>query len=492
MTQPISEPTSQVSGAPLKVPDTFLIILILALVAYGATWLIAPGVFQMDGTGRVIPGSYIASTTPDGAPLFGTKDNIGLLNFLFEGLVSGGRSSATVGLMAFMLVIGGAFGVIMRTGAVDRALTAVLPKEGGGDGIIAILFVAFSLAGAVFGMGEEAIAISLILVPALMRAGYDSITGILCCYVATQVGFATSWMNPFSVIVAQSIAGLPIMSGLIFRVVMWTLFTAIGALYVWRYARSVRLDPLRSMSRSSDQKWVHKLQAGAGQGQFGLGDALIMLALGLGIIWVAWGVVVKGYYLAEIAAQFMAVGLVAGIIGRIFRLNGVDGNDLVEAFRDGAVQLAPAVLIVAAAKGIVLILGGDSPSVPSLLNTLLHGMGSLTALLPNWATAWGMLVFQTLINFFIVSGSGQAAITMPLMAPLADLSGVSRQTAVLAFQLGDGLTNVVVPTSGALMGCLAAARLDFTRWLTFFWKPMLGLFGLSSAFVLGAHAMGYS
>jgi uncharacterized ion transporter superfamily protein YfcC len=478
----------------MKVPDTFLIILVLALIAWATTWLIAPGVFQMDNgdPARVIPGSYQASAKPEGAPLFGTEDNVGFLNFLFEGLVTGGRSSATVGLMAFMLVIGGAFGVIMRTGAVDRALTAILPKQGGGDMIVAVMFVAFSLAGAVFGMGEEAIAISLILVPALMRAGYDSITGVLACYVATQVGFATSWMNPFSVIVAQAIASLPIMSGLEFRLAMWVIYTLLGALFVWRYARSVRLDPARSLALSSDVQWKDKLEATAGHGKFGLGDGLILLTLTLGVVWVAWGVVAKGYYLAEIAAQFMAVGLVAGVIGRIFRLNGADSNDLVEAFRDGAVQLAPAALIVAAAKGIVLLLGGDSPSVPSLLNTLLHGMGTITALLPDWATAWGMLIFQTVINFFIVSGSGQAAITMPLMAPLADLSGVSRQTAVLAFQLGDGLTNVVVPTSGALMGCLAAARLDFTRWITFAWRPFLLTLLVSSAFVLTAHLLGFS
>ena len=491
----MTQPTSP-AGQPMRVPDTFLILLIIALVAYGATWLIAPGVFQLDAGDppRIIPGSYSAAAAPDGAPLFGTKNDVGFLNFLFEGLVSGGRSSASVGLMAFLLVVGGAFGVIMRTGAIDRALTAIMPKEGGsgGDLIIAVMFVVFSSGGAVFGMGEEAIAISLILIPALMRSGYDSITGLLCCYVATQVGFATSWMNPFSVIVAQSISGLPIMSGLEFRVVMWLIFTTLGALYVWNYARRVRLDPLRSLALTSDNRWRHTLQNVQNQTRMSFGDWLVLLTLVAGVAWVGWGVVEKGYYLAEIAAQFMAVGLIAGVIGRVFRLNNVNGNDLVEAFRDGAVQLAPAALIVAAAKGIVLLLGGDNPAVPSLLNTLLHGMSTFTAILANLATAWGMLVFQTVINFFIVSGSGQAAITMPLMAPLADLSGVTRQTAVLAFQLGDGLTNTIVPTSAALMGCLAAARLDFARWLMFAWRPMGLLFILSTAFVLGAHAIGFS
>ncbi|NRB01346.1 MAG: TIGR00366 family protein, partial [Rhodobacteraceae bacterium] len=162
-----------------------------------------------------------------------------------------------------------------------------------------------------------------------------------------------------------------------------------------------------------------------------------------------------------------------------------------EAFREGAAGLLPAALIVGAAKGILLLIGGDDPTSASLLNTLLSGMASVTALAPDWLTAWVMYVAQSLINLFIASGSGQASVTMPIMAPLADLSGVTRQTAVLAFQLGDGFTNLVIPTSAVLMGCLAAAKVTYTEWLAFIWKPMIALMALASVVVVVAHGSGF-
>jgi uncharacterized ion transporter superfamily protein YfcC len=490
MNQPSGDPPPRT----LWVPDTLLILFALAVLAWGATWAFAPGRFALDGGTplRIVAESYVAAAGPDGAPLFGTGDNVGLIDFLFAGLVTGGPASATVGLFAFILVVGGVFGIILRTGVVEAALMASLPDgRVRGETLIVLLFIASSLGGAVFGMGEEAIAISLILVPALVRAGYDSITGLVACYVATQIGFATSWMNPFSVIVAQSIAGVPPMSGMGFRIVMWAVFTAIGALFLWRYGRRVRLSPERSIAFASDARWREDAVA-VGPGRFGAPHAIILALLILGLVWVGWGVVARGYYLAEIAAQFFAIAIAIALVARIFRVGGVDANALAEAFRDGAVQLAPAGLVVAAAKGIVLILGGDDPARMSLLNSLLHGMSGAAAALPDWLTAWGMLAFQSAINIFIVSGSGQASVTMPLMAPLADLAGVTRQTAILAFQLGDGITNIVVPTSAALMGCLAAARLDFVTWLRFIWRPLAALFLIESAFVVAAQAIGYA
>lgn len=487
------------AGKASRLPDSYLILLTVAVLAFAATYIFTPGAFELAATAegeraRIDPGSFTAADGPAPAPLFGTSDDPGFLNFLFEGLISGDRYSATVGLMAFLLVVGGAFGVVMRTGALERILKGALEnRTRPSDALVALLFVVFSLAGAVFGMGEEAIVLCLIVVPALIRAGYDSITGVLACYAATQIGFATSWMNPFSVIVAQSIADLPALSGLGFRVAMWSVFTALGAGFAYAYARHVRLKPEASLAHASDAYWREREQElDADATPVSLGDYLVLAALGLGVIWIAWGVATQGYYLAEIAAQFFAIGLVAAIIGRVFGLNGVDGNALVSAFRDGAMQLLPAALIVAAAKGVVVLLGGDDPTEPSLLNAALHGAGQFTGALPDWMAALGMYVSQSVINLLVVSGSGQAALTMPLMAPLADLSGVTRQTAVLAFQLGDGLTNLIVPASAALMGCLAAARLDWVTWLRFIWKPMLALFALASAFVLAAQAMGYS
>jgi uncharacterized ion transporter superfamily protein YfcC len=155
-------------------------------------------------------------------------------------------------------------------------------------------------------------------------------------------------------------------------------------------------------------------------------------------------------------------------------------------------DMLPAVLVVALAKGLVLLLGGDNPGQPSVLNTLLHQMGQWLDGTPQALAAWGMLVLQSVLNFFVPSGSGQAALVMPLLAPLSDLLGLSRQTAVLAFQLGDGLTNILIPTSASLVACLGAARIDWAVWLRFVWRLQLWLFALASAFVLAAVAVGYS
>ena len=485
-----------------RTPDAYLILLALALLAFVATWFVTPGRFAVaeadNGRSQVVAGSYEAASGPQPAPLlFGDENQAGLAGFLFEGLVSGDRYGATIGLMAFLLITGGAFGVIMRTGAMERALHASLydksgaPKAGN-DALPAILFFAFSLGGAVFGMGEEAIVFVLIVTPALIRSGYDSITAVVCTYAATQVGFATSWMNPFSLVIAQGISDLPVLSGMGFRIACWSLFTAAGALFVWRYARGVRLKPESSHAFRSDERLRAEAAGIAVDGRLGFGDWLILMGVAVGIGWVAWGVTTQGYYLAEIAGQFLILGIAVGVIARLFRLNALKGNDLVEAFRQGATQMVPAALVVAAAKGIVAMLGGDDPDAFTVLNTALNAAAGFTAALPDWAAAWGMLAVQSVLNLAIVSGSGQAALTMPLMAPLADLSGVTRQTAVLAFQFGDGFTNMMTPASAALMGCLAAARLDWVTWLRFVWKPIVVLMLMSSAAVLIAHAIGYT
>jgi uncharacterized ion transporter superfamily protein YfcC len=465
-------------------PDTYLVIAGVALAVYLLGFFIDPGVFSLapgpGGESEVIDAQSYRRVSQEGlSPLFSTGDRPGLFNAVYEGLVSGSRGGGAVGIIAFILITGGAFGVVMATGAVARAVQRLAGATADPRLLLATLFLVFSLSGAVFGMGEEVIPFVLMLLPLFRRLGYDGVTTLLVTYGATQIGFATSWMNPFSVAIAQGVAGLPLLSGMPLRIGMWCAFTALALVFTLRHAAAIR-QPAAAGSPETRPRAA-----------LGAGDWAVLAALLAVVIWVVWGVVFAGYYLPEIATQFLVLGVAAGIIGCLFRLDGMHGNGAMQAFRQGAADLLPAALVVGFARGIVYLMGGDDPTRPSLLNTLLHvGSGALGDL-PGWLAAWLMYLGQSLFNFLVTSGSGQAALTMPVLAPLSDLLGVTRQVAVLAFQLGDGLTNLIVPTSAALMGCLGAARVEWLPWLRAIRRLLLLLFLLASAFVVAAALGGY-
>ena len=409
------------------------------------------------------------------APIFGTEDfgGQGILNYVFEGMTVGDKNGTAVGIIAFILVVGGAFGIVLRTGAIESGIMRVIALTNGREILlIPILVVLFSLGGAVFGMGEEAIPFVMILVPMFIAMGYDAVVGIMCSYVSTQIGFGSSWMNPFSVGVAQGIAGIDVFSGAGFRMVMWVVFTALGCGMTMFYASKVKKTPTISVAYESDQYFRDQNEkTGLDDGHdFGIGHILVLLTLAATVIWVIWGVMVKGYYMAEIATQFFIMGIVSGVIGVVFHLNNMKLNDIASSFKDGAKDLIGAALVVAMAQGIMQVLGGSDPTTPTVINTVMYGISQALSGLSGAFAAVLMYLFQSVFNFFVVSGSGQAAITMPIMAPLADLLGVSRQTSVLAFQLGDAFTNLIVPTSGCLIGSLAIAKIEWSNWIKFMWK----------------------
>lgn len=496
-----------------QVPHTYVIIFAVVVVCALLTYLIPVGSFQtqevtymMGDTEKsrtvIVSDSFAyeldenGNRVRNGVPLFGTEDfgGQGMLNYVFEGLTSGDKTGSAVGIVAFILVIGGAFGVVMRTGAVDAGIHAMIRKTKGREIIlIPVLFTLFSLGGAVFGMGEEAIPFAMVIVPLTIAMGYDAVVAVCVTYVATQIGFATSWMNPFGLAIAQGIAGVPVLSGAGFRMVMWTVFTAAGVVFTMLYARKIKRDPTSSVAYESDAYYRNQMtQSDAAAAPFTLGQGLVLLTILVTIVWTVWGVVVKGYYIPEIASQFFVMGLVAGIIGCVFKLNGMRASDIASSFQSGAADLVGAALVVGMAQGIVIVLGGTDPTTPSVMNTILYMLGNLLSGVPGVMAAWLMYVFQSLFNFVVVSGSGQAALTMPIMAPLADLAGISRQVAVLAYQLGDGLTNLIVPTSGCLLGVLGVARLEWGKWAKFQIKMQGVLFVLSTIFVVVAVMIGFA
>ena len=461
-----------------KTPDTLLILLAAALLAALLVPFLPAGLFEAGGPISLQTFRY--ATHPVSLHVFASGDDVGFLNLMFDGLTSGGRTSAAVGVIAFVLIVGGAFGLIQSSGAVDRGLGRLMQRTGDRPALmLATVFVAFSLGGAVFGMGEETIAFLALLLPLIHRLGYPPVVGVMATYMASQIGFGTSWMNPFSVAVAQGVAGVPLLSGAPLRIAMWATFTAVGIVFMLRYARQHR-QPLEARQAHDDATLATPL---------GVADWLVLGAVALTVVWIIWGVTVGGYYIPEIASQFFALGLFAGLVAV---LSGrIDANAASAAFVDGVRQLVPCALVIALAKGMLGLLGGADPHVPSVLNTLLFNLGHGLQGLPELLAAWGMLVAQGVFNLFVSSGSAQAAITMPLMAGLGDLIGVTRQTAVLAFQLGDGLTNLLIPTSGAMMGAIGVAGLAWTAWLQVIWRFFLLLFALAAAFIALAVFIGY-
>lgn len=469
--------TSAPTTAPKGV-DTLLVLLALALLAALVVPLVPAGYFQ-PGAPLSLERFLWAPDAPS-STLFGTGEGRGFLNFLFEGLTSGGRNGAAVGVIALILIVGGSFALVSATGAVDRGLMALVARTGDRPAwLLGSLFVAFSLGGAVFGMGEETIAFIVLLLPLVDRMGLPRECAVTATYLASQVGFATSWMNPFSVLVAQGIAGVPPLSGAPFRVAMWCAFTAVGVAFTVHYARRHRRVAMageapRAVAPAEPMNWA---------------DRLILLGLLATVVWIVWGVTERQYYLPELSAQFFGLGLFAALVAWLDKR--MTANRLAETFSDGVKQLVPVALVIAAAKGMLWLLGGSDPHQPSVLNTMLYGMGLALEGWPSWAAAQGMLLFQAVFNFFVTSGSAQAAITMPLMAGLGDLLQVSRQVSVLAFQLGDGLTNLVVPTSAVLMGAIGVAGIGWSQWLRIIWRLELLFLAMASAAVALAVGIGY-
>ena len=469
------------SPKDFKVPNTLIILLFVALfVALVVPWVSA-GYFE-----KGLPislGSYRVAEHNIDISVFGSGKGIGFLNAPFEGMTSGSRSGSAIGVIAFILLVGGSFGVITATGAVDRGLLRLIAITGHYPRLLlASLFAAFATGGAVFGMGEETLAFLVLLLPLIRRLGYPPEVGVMMTYVASQIGFGTSWMNPFGVALAQGIANLPLLSGAPLRIVMFIIFVGTGIVFTLWYAQRHR----GAVELDAAGKIVIPVDAPALAGA----DRLILIGIVGTMAWIIWGVVFSGYYIPEIATQFVSLCLFAAVVAVVSKRLTADGA--AESFVAGAQQLVPAVMVISLAKGIEYLMGGSNPHAPSVLNTFLHSMGSLLETWPPLLAAQGMLAVQTAFTFVIHSGSAQAAINMPLMSGLSDLVGVTRQTAVLAFQLGNAMANMSVPTGAILMAALGVAGVPWARWFGIIWRFQLLILLMSMAMVAYAVLSGYA
>jgi uncharacterized ion transporter superfamily protein YfcC len=449
----------------LKLPNTYvLLFLILAMIAL-ATWLVPGGKYEthlVNGKQVVNPATfhYIASKPQGVAALMMAP----IKGFVEAGLIIG-----------FVLIVGGAFNVLHKTEAIDAMIKSIAKAHTRSPlvraALIPVFLTLFSLGGATFGMNEEAIPFILIFVPLALALGYDSVVGVSIPFIGSQVGFAAAFLNPFNVGIAQGIAGVPVFSGMGYRVIVWFIATLATVLFMMWYAARVKKDPTRSPTYALDIE--KRAEGGIDFGSFTGMTArhklvLWLFAATLGTMVI--GVVQFGWFIEEIAALFLVMAIVAGVLGRL------STDETVAAFVQGAKDLVGTALVIALARG-TMILARDA----NIIDTMLHGLMPLVQSSSPVFAAHKMFVIQSVINFFIHSGTGQAALTMPIMAPLADLVGVTRQTAVLAYQFGE-FTTPMIPTSGITVGVLALARIPWLTWAK--WMIPLQLIYLVLALLL--------
>ena len=452
-----------------RIPHTFTIVFALIVLSAVLTWVVPAGEFtretitDVNGDSRevVVNGSF---HYVDSAPQTWQ---------VFSALFNGFKENS--GIIVFILMVGGAFYILNNSHAIDVGVMAFLRKVrrlgryklieklGVDNIIITFVMLMFSLFGAVFGMSEETIAFVVVFIPLAIQMGYDSIVGVCMCYVAAHVGFAGAMLNPFTIGIAQGIADLQLFSGLEYRLFCWAVLTVIGIAFVLWYAHRVKAKPERSPVYKLDDYWRER-QLNTEHSTLNTKHILILIVLLLTIVALVVGVLKWDWYIEEISALFLAMGIVSGIIDR----QGADG--IAKLFLAGCKDILSAALVVGLATGIIVILRDGH-----VIDTILYGLTRSLGKLGEVASLAVMYVFQTLLNVVMPSGSAKAALTMPIMTQFADQIEVSRQTTVLAFQFGDGFTNMLTPTSGVLIGVLGIARIPYGTWLKWVWKFILAL-----------------
>ena len=418
-------------------PNTYVIISALLLLSALATFVLPAGQYN---------------TLPDGSVSYQSMASSPQSWQIFSALYDGFIKQA--GIIVFILVVGGAFWILNTTGAVDYGIRKFISTVGRYDKLVlASIAVLFSLGGAVFGMSEETIPFVGIVVPLVISMGYDALTGLMIVYVASNVGFSSAFLNPFTVGIAQEMAGLPLFSGMGYRLVCWAVLTAAFVSFTLVYASRIRKAPSQAVQEDKPGEETSVTR-----------NALVLAVLLLTVAALITGVVCFKWYMREIAALFFAMGIICGIIA------GFGPNRIANEFLAGAKDIFPAAIVVGLASGIVIILQNGH-----VMDTILHSLESGldgSSQLGSLSLMYGL---QTMINLFIPSATAKAAITIPIMAPFSDMIGLSRQAMVMAFQFGDGFTNMITPTSGVLIAALAMARIPYEKWFKLAWKYILAL-----------------
>lgn len=428
----------------LRVPHTYVLLAGLMALAAASTWIIPAGSYDRvveRGREVVDPLSYHrVEAEPAG---------IGSLFLAFpRGLVE------IAEIVFYIFIIGGAFGVLARTGVIQSGVRSVVRRLGGRKALVVpLLAFVFAVGGGTIGIAEE----TLVFLPALLvlarSLGYDSLVAGGVALVGANAGFASAFLNPFTVGVAQGIVGLPLFSGMGFRLGLWAVMTAVTVVFLARYARRVAARPETSLMYELDRASGPLAEAAEAPAP-GAGAPLVLAALAAGLVLLVVGALAWGWGILELSGLFLGLALAAGPLG------GLSLDETAKSFIAGAADITYAALIVGLARGTLVVLRDAS-----VLDTITHALVAAIRGWSAWLSALGIYAVQNLLNFFVPSGSGQAAVSMPILAPLGDLVGVTRQTNVLAYQLGNGLTNVLVPTQGYFMAALGILRIPWTTWV---------------------------
>ncbi|WP_027955982.1 YfcC family protein [Halobacillus kuroshimensis] len=447
--------------------NAFVLIFSVIVLAAILTYIVPAGEYErvdQDGRTVVVPDSFqFTDQSPVGFFEIFTSVHTGLVN--------------SAGIIFFVLIVGGSFGILSATGALDALIHTLTKKLGDKELLlIPVLTLLFAVMGSLMGLAEETIIYIAIIVPLAMSLGFDAIVGYAVVALGANIGFMSALTNPFNVGVAQSVAELPVFSGMGLRLVLLATFYVAAVLYIYRYARKVKKNPeLRYMGTFSENK--PKM---AGPAKLETRHKVILTIFLLNFVVLIYGVLELGWYITEIAALFLLFGIIVGAIGKL------KPNEMADSLMDGAKKVMTGALIIGFAQAILVVFQEGL-----LMDSVLYFASSVLNQLPPVFNAAGMFFVQLFLNFLIPSGSGQAALTMPIMAPLADLVGVTRQTAVLAFQLGDGISNTIFPTSGVLIAGLAMAGIPYTKWAKWVFPFILIEVGLALVFLFIAHVIQY-
>lgn len=453
--------------------DSLVLIFSIIILAQVLVYVIPQGTFERQpypenpDRSMVVAGSF-ETTAPE------QQVNIHPLHFLLA--VPKGFAAAQ-DIIFLVFITGGVIAILRASGAIDAVLHKAVVKFGRNPWIlIGGCLVMFSLGSFTIGMGEEYVPLIPIIVTMSLAMRMDAIVAMGMVWIPYGIGWACAGTNPFGVIIAQNIANVPITSGWEFRLMMMAAFLTLAFHHIYRYAIKVQRNPAASLVAHIDYSEGFDLPQDTALNGPRIAILIVFIA---GIVGFVYGVNAYDWYIDELNAVFLGIGLLAAGISRM------SPGDTSRSFISGAAGMTAAALLIGFARTIEVVLVDGQ-----VIDTVIHAIaGVLTNLGPE-SSAVGMLAVQTICNFFIPSGSGQAFVTMPIMSPLATLTEVPQQTAVLAYQFGDGFTNMIVPTSALVMGALALGRIPYGAWVRFLWPLLVKIFALAIVFLIASIHLG--